>query len=80
MEPSGSSIDEKGQTAAEDVIAAADSSEYPEGFKLAMIVVALVLSLFLISIDLVSNSSIGLSLPTGCANSSALDDCLNSHS
>ncbi|KAI0191321.1 putative efflux pump antibiotic resistance protein [Astrocystis sublimbata] len=44
-------MDEKGQIVAEDPTPPTES-EYPQGFKLAMIVVALVLSLFLISIDL----------------------------
>ncbi|KAI1132465.1 major facilitator superfamily-domain-containing protein [Nemania abortiva] len=36
----------------EDAAPSPDTAEYPHGFKLAMIVVALVLSMFLISIDL----------------------------
>ncbi|KAI8945469.1 MFS general substrate transporter [Xylaria longipes] len=39
-------------TGVEDDVPSTDTSEYPHGFKLAMIVVALVLSMFLISIDL----------------------------
>ena len=50
-EPGGKGDVEQGK---EQVDTADDVGEYPKGFRLAMVVLALVLAVFLVSLDLVS--------------------------